>query len=89
MLYLFMECPICFENNTLVITECHHSYCITCLKKLYKCAICRKKLMKIKLCDEIKKYKYKYLLEYLNNDSTYDPDDNGPILIRTNINMFS
>jgi len=46
-------CPICIQNNCEYFTECNHSYCITCLCRIKKCAICRKELNKFKLCNEI------------------------------------
>jgi hypothetical protein len=46
-------CPICIENDVTCITECSHSYCITCLCKIKKCALCRKHLIRHQLCKEI------------------------------------
>jgi hypothetical protein len=28
-----IDCPICYENNSTLITECNHQYCISCIKK--------------------------------------------------------
>jgi hypothetical protein len=54
MTYLSTElCPICIENDVTCITECGHSYCITCLCKIKKCALCRKDLIRHQLCKEI------------------------------------
>ena len=46
-------CPICIENEATCITECRHSYCITCLCKIKKCAMCRKDLVRSQICKEI------------------------------------
>lgn len=46
-------CPICTENEATYVTECNHSYCITCLCKIKKCALCRKELIRSKICNEI------------------------------------
>jgi hypothetical protein len=46
-------CPICIENEATYVTECNHSYCITCLCKIKKCALCRKELIRSKICNEI------------------------------------
>ena len=54
MTYLSTEvCPICIENDATCITECRHSYCITCLCKIKKCALCRKDLVRSQICKEI------------------------------------
>jgi hypothetical protein len=67
-------CPICIENEALYFTECNHSYCITCLSRINKCAMCRKVLQKPLICSEIKRkvkiinntYTYKYPYSYTN-----------------------
>ena len=40
-----MECCVCYNKNTLLLTKCNHNICIHCLLKLYKkeCPMCRKK----------------------------------------------
>jgi hypothetical protein len=48
-------CPICIENEALYFTECNHSYCITCLSRINKCAMCRKVLQRSLICVEIKR----------------------------------
>jgi hypothetical protein len=39
------ECPVCLDKNTQLITNCNHSYCIKCIKKICnnenKCPTCR------------------------------------------------
>jgi hypothetical protein len=47
-------CPICIEKPAENYTECNHSFCISCLCRIKKCAICRKSLLKFELCREIK-----------------------------------
>jgi len=46
------ECVVCFENQTNVITNCGHKFCIGCIKswckKNYSCPICRNSDNKIK-----------------------------------------
>lgn len=50
-------CPICISNEPKYFTECGHSYCITCLCRITKCALCRKELVRSKICYEIKTHK--------------------------------
>lgn len=43
-----IECPICYENNSNLVTCCNHQYCYECFNKYYKkntnicCPCCRK-----------------------------------------------
>jgi hypothetical protein len=42
----FAECPVCFDWMTVIITECNHSLCQRCFKKIkngniLKCPMCR------------------------------------------------
>ena len=40
-----LECPICLVKNSQIITNCNHSYCVKCIKKVCedenKCPTCR------------------------------------------------
>ena len=47
-------CPVCLDNETNIVTECNHSYCVNCLCRLKQCALCRKHLLIPILCDEIR-----------------------------------
>ena len=42
------ECPICIDKNSQVITNCNHTFCIKCIKKVCetenKCPTCRTKI---------------------------------------------
>ena len=42
----FIECAICLNANSDLISTCNHKYCTECIKncfklKIYKCGICR------------------------------------------------
>ena len=40
-----MECCVCYNKNIMLITECNHHICLTCILKLKKdeCPCCRTK----------------------------------------------
>lgn len=48
-----IECPICYENNTSIVTCCGHQYCYNCFNEYYKrnsninCPYCRKENIKL------------------------------------------
>lgn len=53
---IYEMCPICLENmkdNNLVITECNHKFCFTCLMKSCEnkneCPLCRSQINHIKI----------------------------------------
>jgi hypothetical protein len=64
-------CPICIEDDALYFTECNHSYCITCLSRINKCAMCRKVLQKPLICSEIKRKVKKINNTYTNFQNYY------------------
>ena len=40
-----IECPICFEDKVLAMTNCRHQICLCCLYKLVTCPFCRSELV--------------------------------------------
>jgi hypothetical protein len=42
------ECCVCYEQKQLQVTECKHSFCVTCGERLLICPMCRSKLDKPK-----------------------------------------
>lgn len=45
------ECSICYENfpsSTFAQIDCNHTFCVTCVKNLTKCALCRSPIKTIK-----------------------------------------
>ena len=67
-----MECPICLSNKTNLITDCNHSFCKECWKRLecdsldrlknyVNCPLCRKKQY------NDYHFKIRYLYNYVKN----------------------
>ena len=83
-------CPICIENESTCITECRHSYCITCLCKIKKCAMCRKDLVRSQICKEIigkcKLWFIQRSSSYFNFGLFYQDDFHTPI---PGVNVYS
>lgn len=55
------ECPICYEYETSVLTNCSHLYCRTCINKMIhqrndtyvSCALCREKVTTVYMSTDI------------------------------------
>jgi Zinc finger, C3HC4 type (RING finger) len=58
------SCPICYENPSTIETNCHHSFCVPCVKKYFKsfnkkgdhicipgCPMCRTKIATLSIPD--------------------------------------
>lgn len=65
-------CPICIENLAENYTECNHSYCISCLSRISRCAMCRNPLQRAKICVEIKSKNNRTtdIIHYFDLDTT-------------------
>ena len=79
-----VECPICYQEiwNSMFITHCSHTFCLTCIKKWleqeFKCPVCRVKVYydfkKQEICEEICE---EILVEQLTNFVFRENSDNG------------
>lgn len=89
-------CPICISNEPEYLTECGHSYCVTCLCRINKCALCRKVLVRSKICCEIRNHKKNrnqhddnelydpHVDEYIISENDISEDDNDSITVEIN-----
>lgn len=48
-----MICSICY-NNTTNVTRCHHTVCLQCSQKIYRCPICRRSLNIVSFADDVR-----------------------------------
>ena len=51
-----MECIVCYSNENIFKTDCTHTYCYNCIRKIIDinpiCAYCRKKLDLVNILDK-------------------------------------